>query len=129
LDCGNGPIQGLTSISVTNLPADIAAGYSVVIYTFGGVTNRPALYLANGNGPLYVKPGGPGGIASFYKASSQSPRLVGDFVQAIGDDAANGPNSYGNYIVFTGLSGDLDIQALPNTFRAAVNAIQIVKNP
>ena len=124
LDAGNNSVQGFSEIQVAKLPADIAAGYSVVVYTLGGVTNRPAIYTANGSPPVYVLPGGPGGAASFYKHA-----LVGTYVQAIGDDASLGSNDYGNYIVFTGLKGDLDIQGMPNTFRAAINAIQIVKNP
>ncbi|HLJ94926.1 MAG TPA: hypothetical protein VKU02_17255 [Gemmataceae bacterium] len=122
LDCST-----FSEVQVTNLPADIAAGYSVVIYTLGGVPGRPAQYLANGNGPLFVLPGGPGNATTYYKHA-----LTANYVQAIGDDPANGPDSYGNYIVFTGLTGDLDIQAFPNgggTPRAAINAIQIVKNP
>jgi hypothetical protein len=126
LDCGNGANGGLTEIQITGLPADIAAGYSLVVYTLGGAPNRPAQYSANGNGPLYVMSAGPGGVTTYYKHA-----MTGNYVQAIGDDPANGPDSYGNYIVFTGLSGDLDLIALPNgggTPRAAVNAIQIVKN-
>src|SRR5207245_2317309 len=109
LDCGNGANGGLTEIQVTSLPADMAKGYSVVIYTLGGVRNRPAQYLVNGNGPSFVLPGGPGGVATYYQHA-----LVGVYVQAVGDDPANGPDSYGNYVVFTGLSGDLDIIAQPN---------------
>ena len=124
LDAGNNAVQGFTEIQVTHLPADIAAGYSVVVYTLGGVTNRPAMYSANGGAPLFVVPGGPGGAASFYKHA-----MVGNYVQAKGDDLNNGADDYGNYVVIPGLSGDLDLIAMPNTFRAAVNAIQIVKNP
>ncbi|HLJ94928.1 MAG TPA: hypothetical protein VKU02_17265 [Gemmataceae bacterium] len=127
LDCGNGANGGFTEITVKNLPADIAAGYSVVIYTLGGVRSRPGQFFANGNGPLFVLPGGPGGATSYYQHAQ-----VGVYAQAIGDDPANGPDSYGNYVVFTGLSGDLDVQAFPNgggTPRASINAIQIVKNP
>src|SRR5262249_21940705 len=127
LDCCNGANGGITEITVKNLPADVAAGYSVVIYTLGGVRNPPATYFANDQGPLFVIPGGPGGVSSYYRYA-----LTGVYAQAIGDDLANGPDSYGNDVVFTGLKGDLDIIASPNggnTPRAAVNAIQIVKNP
>jgi hypothetical protein len=124
LDAGNNAVQGFTEIQVKNLPSDMAAGYSVVIYTLGGITNRPATYTANGSAPVYAIPGGPGGVTSFYKHA-----LVGNYFQVIGDDPNLGPDDYGNYLVITGLSGDLDIQAMPNTFRSAVNAIQIVKNP
>ncbi len=47
LDAGNGAVQGFTSIKVTSLPADIAAGYSVVIYSLGGIRNRPAAFFVN----------------------------------------------------------------------------------
>lgn len=62
--------------------------------------------------------------------------MVGNYVQAKGDDPNYGPDSYGNYVVVTvdgnnnPLSGtSVSIQAVPNTFRAGINAIQIVKNP
>ena len=128
LDGGNNAVQGFDEIQVTNLPADIAAGYSVVIYALGGGLNRNATYQVNDQDPIYVKPGGPGGIASYYGPTA----IVRSWVQAIGDDPNYGPDSYGNYMVFTGLSGDLDIQAHPNgggTPRCAINAIQIIKNP
>jgi hypothetical protein len=124
LDAGNGAVQGFTEIQVTNIPADMAAGYSVVVYTLGGVTNRPAMYSANAGAPLFAVPGGPGGATSYYKHA-----MLGNYVQIVGDDPNNGADDYGNYIVIPGLSGDLDLIAMPNTFRAAVNAIQIVKNP
>jgi hypothetical protein len=127
LDGGNGAVQGFSEIQIINLPADIAAGYSVVVYTLGGVTNRAAQYYVNGNGPVYVTPGGPGGLTSFYKHA-----FTGVYAQAIGDDPNKGPNDYGNYFVVTGLSGDVDIMGIPNgggTPRAAINAIQIIKNP
>src|SRR5438105_375893 len=78
LDCGNGANGGFTEITITNLPADIAAGYSVIIYTLGGVRNRPGQYFANSNGPLFVIPGGAGGVATYYKHG-----LVGVYAQAI----------------------------------------------
>jgi hypothetical protein len=127
LDAGNNSVQGFTSISVTNLPPDVAAGYSVVIYSLGGVVNRPAAFFVNDPAmanPKYHVPGGPGGVTSFYKHA-----MLGVYVQSLGDDPGFGADDYGNYLVFTGLKGDLSIVAQPMTFRVAVNAIQIVKNP
>jgi hypothetical protein len=124
LDAGNGAVQGFTEIQVTKLPADMAAGYSLVVYTQGSVTNRPLMLTANGGDPLFVVPGGPGGATSFYQHA-----IVGNYTQAKGTDPNNGADDYGNYVVIPGLKGDLDLIAMPNTFRAAINAIQIVKNP
>lgn len=118
---------GLTTITVTGLPADMAAGYSVVIYTLGGVVNRPAAYFVNDDAmakPKFVVPGG----NTTYKHPYN-----GIYVQALGDDpdfgATGSTNDFGNYVVFTGLTGDATIMAQPQTFRAVINAVQIVKNP
>jgi hypothetical protein len=106
-------------IEITGLDADMAAGYSVVIYTMGGVPNRPAAYFVNDPTqahPKYVVPSGDQG------------QFNGAYQQATGDDPAFGANDFGNYVVFTGLHGDVSIQGEPRNFRAAINAIQIVKN-
>jgi hypothetical protein len=127
LDAGNNSVQGFSEVQVKGLPADMAAGYSVVIYSLGGVTNRPGMFTVNGGDPQYILPGGPGGATSYYQHA-----LLGSYVRAIGDDPSNGPDSNGNYLVFTGLSGDVDIQGYPNgggTPRVPLNAIQIIKNP
>jgi hypothetical protein len=118
---------GLTTIMITGLPADMAAGYSVVIYTLGGVVNRPAAYFVNDAAmakPKFVVPGG----NTTYKHPYN-----GMYVQALGDDpdfgATGSTNDFGNYVVFTGMTGDATIMAQPQTFRAVINAVQIVKNP
>jgi hypothetical protein len=124
-----------TDIEITNLPADFAAGFSVIIYTLGGAVNRPELLYVNDPNlvsPLYVMPGGPGGATTWLTPQP----LIRTYMQAIGDDPSYGPDSFGNYVVVTNdgngnpLQGtSVSIYALPNTFRAAVNAVQIVKNP
>jgi hypothetical protein len=129
-----GSAGGNADVEVTGLPADFAAGFSVVIYTFTGATGRPEfIYVNDPNqaNPLYVTPLGPGGATTYYQRA-----MVGNYVQALGDDPNYGPDSYGNYVVVTKdgngnpLSGtSVSIQAVPNIFRAGINAIQIVKNP
>jgi hypothetical protein len=132
-----------TDIEITNLPADFATGFSVVIYTLGGgAGGRNELIYVNDKSllnPLYVAPGGPGGATTFYEGSNGSyapAPLIGSYIQAIGDDPSYGPNANGNFVVLskdgngnplTGTS--VSIYLVPDTFRAALNGIQIVKNP
>jgi hypothetical protein len=118
---------GLTTITITGLPADMAAGYSVVIYTLGGVVNRPADYFVNDAAmanPKHLVPGG---------ASTYKHMYNGSYVQALGTDPDFGTtgltDDFGNYVVFTGMNGDATIMAQPQNFRAVINAVQIVKNP
>jgi hypothetical protein len=108
-------------VTVTGLPADIASGYSVVLYTLGGVRGRFAKYTVNTAAPLSIVPGGDDNGADNVHHND-------DYFQALGDPDY-GDNSYGNYAVVSGLSGDLTITAEPRNFRAALNAIQIIKNP
>ena len=106
-------------VTITNLPADIAAGYSVVLYTLGGVRGRFALYTVNGT-TLSSSPGGDdNGVDNTPKND--------DYHQALGDPTF-GDAAFGNYMVFPGLSGDVSIQATPVNFRAVLNAVQIIKN-
>jgi hypothetical protein len=116
------------SISVTGLPADIAAGYSVVIYTLSPVVGRGGLYFVNDPNmanPKYVVVGG----NTYYKHPYGGP----NYVAAAGTDPDLGAtgltDDFGNCVVFTGLTGDLTITTMPMTFRVVINAIQIVKNP
>jgi hypothetical protein len=141
MDCGNNAVQGFTSVDITGLPSDFAAGFSVVVYTLGGgsTNNRQEFIYVNDPtqaNPLYVWPGGPGGATTYYAPTSNGQALVRTYVQAIGDDPAYGPDSYGNYVVVTKdgsgkpLSGtSVSIQVVPNTFRGALNGVQIIKNP
>ena len=77
-----------------------------------------------------------GGATTYYAPTSNAQALVRTYVQAVGDDPAYGPDSYGNYVVVTKdgsgkpLSGtSVSIQVVPNTFRGALNAVQIIKSP
>jgi hypothetical protein len=124
LDSSNRHDGNFDVVTITNLPADIAVGYSVVLYTLGGVRGRFALYTVNGSGggggTLSLSPGGDdNGVDNMPKND--------DYYQALGDPTF-GDASYGNYAVFTGLSGDLSIKGTPVNFRAALNAVQIIKN-
>jgi hypothetical protein len=122
-----------TVITVTNLPAEIAAGYWVVIYALGGVLDRPAEFFVNDpnkTNPKYIIPGG---ITSIPNHSYSGP----NYIAAIGDDPQLGAtgsfDDFGNYLIFYHLSGDLTIVAQPLTSpkgvnRAPVNAIQIIKS-
>jgi hypothetical protein len=125
LDAGGGGSN--SEVDVTGLPADIAAGYSVVIYSMGGVFGRPSFILANGN-QAWLNPGGNTNGSGGYKHV-----FAGTYAQVIGDDPthASPGDDDGNYVVFTGLSGDLQILGFADgggTPRVAINAIQIIKN-
>jgi hypothetical protein len=116
------------NITVTNLPADMAAGYSVIIYTLSPVVNRAGLYFANDPtmaNPKYVVVGG----NTYYKHPYGGP----NYVEALGTDPDFGAtgltDDFGNYVVFKGLKGDLTITTMPMNVRVVINAIQIVKNP
>jgi hypothetical protein len=109
------------------LPADVAAGYSVVIYTLSPVTRRPGAYFVNDPAmakPRFVVVGG----NTYYKHPYGGPK----YVQALGTDPDLGQtgstDDFGNYVVFTGLIGDVTINTMPMNFRVVINAIQIVKN-
>ena len=96
---GGGPSMGFTDIEITGLPDDFATGFSVILYTQSGVTNRQEYVYCNDPNlanPLSVTYGGPGGATSYYLRA-----IVGNYVQAIGDDPTFGPDSYGNYVIFT----------------------------
>jgi hypothetical protein len=133
LDAGAGTAEGFTTITIDNLPHDLAEGYSVVIYSLGSVSNRPAAFFVNDPAmanPKYIVPGG---NRTLYKHVYSGP----NYVKAIGDDAHLGAtgstDDCGNYLVFTHLRGDLTIIAKPltsatGTNRAAVNAIQIIES-
>src|SRR5205823_11440194 len=82
-------------ITIANLPDDLAAGYSVVLYMLGGVVNRPAEYTVNG----VVKDIVPGGNTNFRHRWSGP-----EWVQAAGTDPTfTDAADYGNYAVFDNL--------------------------
>ena len=123
-----------TVISVKNLPADLAAGYWLVIYSLGGVLDRPAEFFVNDPAKANPKYIIPGGITPIPNHSYSGP----DYIAAIGDDpqlgATGSMDDYGNYLIFYHLSGDLTIIAQPlaspnGVNRVPVNAIQIIKSP
>jgi hypothetical protein len=123
-DQGGGTFIDINITLMGTAAADMATGYSVVIYTLGGVPNRPAAYYVNDPtmaNPKYVVPGGDMG------------QFNSGYHQAIGDDpdlgTSGSDHDFGNYVVFTGLSGDVAIHAEPQTFRAVINGVQIIKNP
>lgn len=118
-DLGGG---NFIDVTIDNLPADMAAGYSVVLYTLGGVVNRPAEYTVNG----VVKDVIPGGNTNF-----RHPYSGPTWVQAQGTDPGfTDAADYGNFVVFDNLTGStVTIHAEPRNFRAVLNAVQVVKNP
>src|SRR5438132_1340872 len=119
-------VSGVTwpSISVTNLPADMAAGYSVIIYTLSPAWGRNGDYFVNDPGQANPKHVVVGGVSTF-----RHPYGGPNYVAAIGDDpdfgATGSTNDFGNCVIFTGLKGDLQIDTMPQTFRVVINAIQI----
>jgi hypothetical protein len=121
--------QFTTFITIVNIPKELAP-YDVVIYTLGGMPDRGGEYTVNG-GVV------PGVDLKFVVASAT---IHGDavfngpkFVKAIGDDPAYGTNDWGNYVVFTNLTGNAVTITATNLFgdvpRAPVNGVQIAKSP
>jgi hypothetical protein len=111
-------------VTISGIDDDIAAGYSVVVYTLGGVSNRPAKYFVSQGGvdldSKYIVPGGPTTLGAF-----SGP----DYVAAPGSatEDPTDPDAFGNYIVFPGLFGDsVTIRAEPRDFRASINAVTIL---
>jgi hypothetical protein len=123
-----GPGGTWPSIQVTNLPADMAAGYSVIIYTLSPAVGRNGDYFVNDPAQANPKHVVVSGVETY-----RHPHGGPNYVPAIGDDpdfgTSGSTNDYGNCVIFTGLKGDLDIETMPQTFRVVINAIQIVKNP
>jgi hypothetical protein len=112
---------------IEGVPDDMAASYSVVIYGLGGRSNRGGEYKVNRVGPKFFVPGGADDGGTFTGPS---------YLQAVGDDPAYGSNDYGNYLVFSGLSGNTVVITAKAVFagpvgnpRAPINAIQIVATP
>jgi len=117
----NTPTPSTTIIQFTNIPADMAINYDVIIYTLGGVPNRGGEYTVNGSAPKFVVASGNGVF--------NGP----DFIEALGDDPAFGTNDWGNFVAFRGMSGDSVMITATNTFgdvpRAPINGVQIVNQP
>jgi hypothetical protein len=123
LDTSNRHDGNFDVITVTGLPSDISAGYSVVIYALGGVRGRFASYSVNGGSPYAAVPGGDS------DNGVDNTQYNADYHQIIGDDPSFGNDAYGNFMVFPGLNGDVTIRCEPRNFRGVINAIQIIKNP
>ena len=131
------PISRLPTCRPISPPA---SRWSSIRWAAAGGRNE-YIYVNDKNlvNPLYVAPGGPGGVTTFYQGSNGTyapAPLVGSYVQAIGDDPSYGPDANGNFVVVTNdgngnpLTGtSVSIYVLPNTSRGALNGIQIVKNP
>jgi hypothetical protein len=84
------------TITITDLPEDIANGYAVVIYTLGNVPNLRATFTVNG----VVKHIVSGGNTTF-----RHPYSGPEFVKAFGGDPNFGDQDFGNYAIFDSLSG------------------------
>ena len=93
----------VTEVRVSGLPAEIAGGFDVFVYTLGGVLNRGGTYT----------------IGNQSQDNIQTSIFEGAYIQG----------SEGNYLLFEGLSGDsftLEAQATTTAlFRAPLNAIEI----
>ena len=118
-----------TVISVENLPADMAEGYTVVIYSLGGGGGGAMAFFVND--PARANPKYLVQETTLYRHRYLGP----NYVQARGNDpqlgATGSTDDFGNYVVFSHVSGNLTIVAEPLPFgdyyRAPVNAIQIFK--
>ncbi len=110
-DGGTGTGTSISTISVTGLPANIAAGYGVIVYMSGDTSGRVATYQI-GNQTVTAQ------------------ELAASYSNAY--TLANATTE-GNYLTFTGLSGSsfsLLAGTNPATFnRAPVNGIEIVQIP
>src|SRR5262249_35150755 len=113
------------TVTISGLPCDFVT-FDVYVYTMGGIAGRPEDISIFGADSKRVISSGP---LDPTKPSGQGIYNGPDYVEAVGDDPCNGSNDYGNYVVFHGLSGDLTIIATPQTFRAVINAIEIVNTP
>ena len=144
-----------TVIQISNLPASFSGTYDLYVLALGGYPGKGGEYTVVGANPSiqFIVTGGIADPSKPQVPGSSGPPHPGlyagpDYVQAIGDDStfgANGvnQNDFGNYLVFTGLSGptvtlvainlpmpgEAKGSILPgyNTNpRAVVNAVQLV---
>jgi hypothetical protein len=122
-DPANPANKGTITVTFTGLPISVVPNYSVIVYAMGGSAGS-ATNSRGGN----------------YQVNGQSPVLVGD----TGTTGFNGPafvldpgvnhTDKGNYLLFTNLTSPtltitataLNTDVDPNSFRAPINAIQIV---
>jgi hypothetical protein len=115
--------KGTITVTFTGLPVSVVPNYSAIVYFLGGspgsaTNSRGGTYQANGQPPVYV--GDVGG------AGFNGPTFV--------LDPGLNHTDKGNFVVFTNLtSPNLTITATalstdvdPNSFRAPINAIEIV---
>jgi hypothetical protein len=111
---GNSPTGGAqhtNRVTITGLPADMAT-YDVIVYELGGVGGgRGGTYTVNGVAKL--------GTSGDAATSTNGPT----FVQDPGDGSGQG-----NYLRWTGLTGStVKIRARNDSFRAVINAVEIIK--
>jgi hypothetical protein len=151
----NTAYPSFTVIQISNLPASFSGTYDVYILALGGYPGKGGEYTVVGASPpiQWIVTGGTADPSKPQVPGSSGPPHPGlyagpDYVQAIGDDStfgANGvnQNDFGNYLVWTGVSGPSitiiatnlpmpgeakgSIQAgyNPNP-RAVINAVQVV---
>lgn len=111
LDTGDNSATA-ASVTVSGLPAAFASGgYNVIVYALGGVGGRGGGYTIGGTTLIGTAPFNPT-----------------DLEQDAGVDMTD----VGNYLVFSGLTGDsftLVADATLGNFRAPINGIQIVAVP
>jgi hypothetical protein len=123
LDTGNATT---TTVTITNIPASLAAGYDLYVYAQGGVAGR--------GGGYRILDGASTNVLKDY-VRAQSPANPTNFVQVPVPPTGTNTHGAGNYIVFSGLTassirieattaGGLGFSATP---RAPINAIQLVK--
>jgi hypothetical protein len=106
-----------TVIQISNLPASFSGTYDLYILALGGYPGKGGEYTVVGANPSiqWIVTGGTADPSKPQVPGSSGPPNPGlysgpDYVQAIGDDStfgANGfnQNDFGNYLLFSGLSG------------------------
>ncbi len=97
----------VTEVNISGLPAEIAGGFDVFVYTLGGVLGRGGTYTVTA------------GDVSMSQDNVQTTIFDGLYIEG----------GEGNYLFFEGLSGDsFRVEAMATTtalFRAPLNAIEI----
>lgn len=105
-------VPSVITISITNLPDDMAASYDVYVYFLGDSVRRGGVYTVNGVSKF-----------GFVCVDCTGPGYM-DAGQVV-------PPAKGNYLVFQGLSGNTVSITSDNDidFRSPINAIQVVATP
>jgi hypothetical protein len=108
----NTAYPSFTVIQISNLPASFSGTYDIYILALGGYPGKGGEYAVVGNtlARQWIVTGGTADPTKSQVPGSSGPPNPGlysgpDYVPATGDDPNFGANDFGNYLVFTGVSG------------------------